>query len=151
LKGEGQQIDRILNQFSERYFDQNKSKFPSLDTVSILTTALVMLNTDLYNANNPRKMTKQDFILNVKNSLKEEVSEDLLKELYMSLKTKKLVMPEDREPESNFQSFKSRLFRRVSTFGSTLVSSHSSKTTSSLSLQVRKYYSFDFRKMRIKS
>jgi Sec7-like guanine-nucleotide exchange factor len=66
LPGEAQQIDRCMEAFARRYFDQNPDVFPDSDTAYILAFSLIMLNTD---AHNPailpeKKMTKEQFIRN---------------------------------------------------------------------------------------
>lgn len=66
IAGESQQVERILHQFSERFYESNPTAFCSVDHVNILTNAIVMLNTDLHNLNNPFKMTRNVFVDRVK-------------------------------------------------------------------------------------
>ena len=49
LPGEAQQIDRILEKFSQSYHNQNPGLYPNQDLVHILSFSLMMLNTDLHN------------------------------------------------------------------------------------------------------
>ena len=64
LPGEAQKIDRIVEVFSEKYFEENPTSFRSADTVYVLAFSLVMLNTDQHNSEVRRKMTFEDFKAN---------------------------------------------------------------------------------------
>ncbi|KAE8714154.1 ARF guanine-nucleotide exchange factor GNL2 [Hibiscus syriacus] len=65
LPGESQKIQRILEAFSERFFDQQSSEiFVAKDSVFILCYSLIMLNTDQYNPQVKKKMTEEEFIRN---------------------------------------------------------------------------------------
>ena len=52
LPGESQKIARIVEHFAEHYFEQHKEAGPlaNADTAYILSYAIIMLNTDLHNA-----------------------------------------------------------------------------------------------------
>ncbi|KAE8706485.1 ARF guanine-nucleotide exchange factor GNL2 [Hibiscus syriacus] len=63
--GESQKIQRILEAFSERFFDQQSSEiFVAKDSVFILCYSLIMLNTDQHNPQVKKKMTEEEFIRN---------------------------------------------------------------------------------------
>lgn len=64
VPGEAQKIERILQAFSEQYHQCNPTVFSHEDTPFILAFSIVMLNTDLHNSANTRKMTKDAFIRN---------------------------------------------------------------------------------------
>ncbi|KAJ0032016.1 hypothetical protein Pint_13148 [Pistacia integerrima] len=65
LPGESQKIQRILEAFSERLYDQQSSEiFVSKDSVFILCYSLIMLNTDQHNPQVKKKMTEEEFIKN---------------------------------------------------------------------------------------
>ncbi|KAL7139776.1 hypothetical protein ABFS83_09G075300 [Erythranthe nasuta] len=65
LPGESQKIQRILEAFSERFYDQQSSEiFVSKDSVMILCYSIIMLNTDQHNPQVKKKMTEEDFIRN---------------------------------------------------------------------------------------
>ncbi|RWR83030.1 ARF guanine-nucleotide exchange factor GNL2 [Cinnamomum micranthum f. kanehirae] len=65
LPGESQKIQRILEAFSERFYEQQSSEmFVSKDAVFILCYSLIMLNTDQHNAQVKKKMTEDEFIRN---------------------------------------------------------------------------------------
>ncbi|KAG8874344.1 guanine nucleotide exchange protein for ADP-robosylation factor [Tulasnella sp. 331] len=65
LPGEAQKIDRYMLKFAERYIAGNSNTpFANADTAYVLAYSTIMLNTDLYNPQNKRRMTKADFIKN---------------------------------------------------------------------------------------
>ncbi|GAB2229051.1 hypothetical protein Droror1_Dr00023186, partial [Drosera rotundifolia] len=65
LPGESQKIQRILEPFSEHFFEQQSSDlFESKDVVYILCYSLIMLNTDQHNPQVKKKMTEDEFIRN---------------------------------------------------------------------------------------
>ncbi|XP_075499311.1 ARF guanine-nucleotide exchange factor GNL2 [Primulina tabacum] len=65
LPGESQKIQRILEAFSEKFYDQQSSEiFVSKDAVFVLCYSLIMLNTDQHNAQVKKKMTEEEFIRN---------------------------------------------------------------------------------------
>ncbi|GAA6059042.1 hypothetical protein JCM10212_001267 [Sporobolomyces blumeae] len=65
LKAETQQVDRILEQFSRRYFEDNpKSVYASADVVHAVSYSLLLLNTDLHVVDSTSRMTRQQFIRN---------------------------------------------------------------------------------------
>ncbi|KAG9459297.1 hypothetical protein H6P81_003805 [Aristolochia fimbriata] len=65
LPGEAQKIQRILEAFSEKFYDQQPSEmFASKDAVFILCYSLIMLNTDQHNPKVKKKMTEEEFIRN---------------------------------------------------------------------------------------
>ncbi|KAG2197555.1 hypothetical protein INT47_009553 [Mucor saturninus] len=71
LKGETQQIDRVLLQFSVRYFECNKQCiFGSTDVVHAVVYSLLLLNTDLHVAQGDyKKMTQSAFIANTMSAI----------------------------------------------------------------------------------
>ncbi|XP_072951847.1 ARF guanine-nucleotide exchange factor GNL2 [Typha angustifolia] len=65
LPGESQKIQRILEAFSEKFYEQQSSEiFVSKDAVFILCYSLIMLNTDQHNPQVKKKMTEEEFIRN---------------------------------------------------------------------------------------
>ncbi|CAI5703892.1 unnamed protein product [Peronospora effusa] len=94
LPGEAQQIDRILNTFSHRVYEQCRERFvmASVDVAYLLSFSLIMLNTDLHNPNIQRdkKMKLADFIKNNKNYGQDvskglDLPDDFLAELYSTI------------------------------------------------------------------
>lgn len=65
LKGETQQVDRIIDAFARRWCECNpKHGFKSNDVVHTITYSLLLLNTDLHMADIEQKMTKNQFVKN---------------------------------------------------------------------------------------
>ncbi|KAK6589306.1 large Sec7 domain containing [Cryptosporidium xiaoi] len=66
LPGEAQKIDRIIEQFSIKYYNDNLDLFPNKDSVYIIAFSLMILHTDAHNKEikNDHRMTKNDFIRN---------------------------------------------------------------------------------------
>lgn len=65
LKAETQQVDRILVEFSARYFANNPSTlYGSADIVHIVTYTLLLLNTDLHVVESNTRMSRNQFVRN---------------------------------------------------------------------------------------
>ncbi|EEP82077.1 predicted protein [Uncinocarpus reesii 1704] len=65
LKGETQQVDRVLDAFSTRWCECNpKHGFKATDVVHTICYSLLLLNTDLHMADIDQKMTRSQFIRN---------------------------------------------------------------------------------------
>ncbi|KAJ6032369.1 hypothetical protein N7540_003101 [Penicillium herquei] len=65
LKGETQQVDRVLDAFSNRWCDCNPSHgFKATDVVHTICYSILLLNTDLHLADIEQKMTKAQFVRN---------------------------------------------------------------------------------------
>ena len=94
LPGEAQKVDRIMNTFAECFFEDNAGDvsicpFPTEDEIYLLSFAVIMLNTDLHKLDKSRKsrrMSKQDFITNIRGSKQgEKIPKDYLVTLYDSI------------------------------------------------------------------
>ncbi|KAF8973305.1 hypothetical protein BDZ97DRAFT_1752291 [Flammula alnicola] len=65
LKGETQQVDRILEQFSRRYWDCNPGGlYGSANIVHAVSYSLLLLNTDLHVAELTARMSRMQFVRN---------------------------------------------------------------------------------------
>ncbi|OJJ61640.1 hypothetical protein ASPSYDRAFT_43552 [Aspergillus sydowii CBS 593.65] len=65
LKGETQQVDRVLDAFSTRWCQCNpRHGFKAADVVHTICYSLLLLNTDLHLADIEQKMTKAQFVRN---------------------------------------------------------------------------------------
>lgn len=105
LPGEAQQIDRIMECFSEIFYPSAKAIFSSQDACYILAFSTLMLNTDLHNPQVKHKMTLPDFIRNNRGiNDGKDVHEEYLTHLYNSIKTREIVMPEEHGGEEAFAS-----------------------------------------------
>lgn len=86
LPGEAEQIDRIINCFAQVYYERNPDTFGSPDSTYILAFAVIMLNSDLHNPNVKHRMTQNNFIDNLKGTLKDNIDEDVLIDIYNEIK-----------------------------------------------------------------
>ncbi|KAI3972306.1 hypothetical protein MKW92_000834 [Papaver armeniacum] len=64
LPGESQKIQRVLEAFSERYYEQSPLILANKDAALLLSYSIIMLNTDQHNVQVKKKMTEEDFIRN---------------------------------------------------------------------------------------
>ena len=121
LPGEAQKIDRMMEKFSERYCLQNPDVFPNPDSAFILAFSIIMLNTDLHNIaiKDDKKMSKQAFLSNNKGICNgQDLSEDLLGEIFDRIKATPISLREDEETKTRKTSVTtfSSSWRRSSTF-----------------------------------
>ncbi|KAJ4846390.1 Nucleolar GTP-binding protein 2 [Turnera subulata] len=89
LPGEAQKIQRILEAFSEQFYDQQSSDiFATKDAVYILCYSLIMLNTDQHNPQVKKKMTEDEFIRNNRQiNDGQDLPREYLSELFQSIAT----------------------------------------------------------------
>ncbi|EEF32377.1 pattern formation protein, putative [Ricinus communis] len=64
LPGESQKIQRVLEAFAERYYEQSPQVLADKDAALVLSYSLILLNTDQHNVQVKKKMTEEDFIRN---------------------------------------------------------------------------------------
>ncbi|KAK7387409.1 hypothetical protein VNO78_28196 [Psophocarpus tetragonolobus] len=64
LPGESQKIHRVLEAFSERYYEQSPHILANKDAALVLSYSIILLNTDHHNVQVKKKMTEEDFIRN---------------------------------------------------------------------------------------
>ncbi|XP_015366414.1 PREDICTED: PH and SEC7 domain-containing protein 2 [Diuraphis noxia] len=102
LTGETQERERVLVHFSKRYLDCNPDCFNSQDAVHTLTCAIMLLNTDLHGQMIGRKMTCNEFIENLAGlNDNEHFPRDVLKLLYMAIKSNPLEWASDDDLDEN--------------------------------------------------
>uniref|UniRef100_A0A3P8VN02 Cytohesin 1a n=1 Tax=Cynoglossus semilaevis TaxID=244447 RepID=A0A3P8VN02_CYNSE len=96
LPGEAQKIDRMMEAFAQRYCQCNSGVFQSTDTCYILSFAIIMLNTSLHNPNVKDKPTVER-IISMNRGINDggDLPEDLLRNLYDSIKNEPFKIPED--------------------------------------------------------
>ncbi|EME44892.1 hypothetical protein DOTSEDRAFT_70814 [Dothistroma septosporum NZE10] len=79
LPKETQQVDRVVQAFADRYHECNPGIFPSSEVAYVIAFSIMMLHTDAFNKNVKRKMTKQDYIKNIRD---QGISGDILSCIY---------------------------------------------------------------------
>ncbi|KAJ6959949.1 ARF guanine-nucleotide exchange factor GNOM [Populus alba] len=86
LPGESQKIQRVLEAFSERYYEQSPQILANKDAALLLSYSLIMLNTDQHNVQVKKKMTEEDFIRNNRHiNGGNDLPREFLTELYHSI------------------------------------------------------------------
>ncbi|CAL1395026.1 unnamed protein product [Linum trigynum] len=86
LPGESQKIQRVLEAFSERYYEQSPQILANKDAALLLSYSLIMLNTDQHNVQVKKKMTEEDFIRNNRHiNGGQDLPREFLSELYLSI------------------------------------------------------------------
>nr|XP_017223087.1 PREDICTED: ARF guanine-nucleotide exchange factor GNL2 [Daucus carota subsp. sativus] len=94
LPGESQKIHRIIEAFSNQYYDhQTSDTFQDGEVVLVLSYSLIMLNTDQHNPQVKKKMTEDEFIRNNRaiNGGK-DLPREYLSELFHSIATKEITV-----------------------------------------------------------
>lgn len=66
LPGEAQQIDRVIEAFSERYHECNPHIFNSPDEAYLIAYSIIILHSDLFNKNNKHKMQRDQYQKNTR-------------------------------------------------------------------------------------
>ncbi|KAJ1400960.1 Sec7, C-terminal domain superfamily [Sesbania bispinosa] len=86
LPGESQKIQRVLEAFSERYYEQSPHILANKDAALLLSYSIIMLNTDQHNMQVKKKMTEEDFIRNNRRiNGGNDLPREILSELYHSI------------------------------------------------------------------
>ncbi|XP_036439330.1 PH and SEC7 domain-containing protein 3-like [Colossoma macropomum] len=96
LAGGTSKQERILAHFADRYHQCNPTSLASKDVVHCLSCAMMLLNVDLHRCFPSVKMSCQDFLNNLRGvggGL--EFPEELCRQLYFSIKAKKLAWDKD--------------------------------------------------------
>lgn len=93
LPGESQKIQRVLEAFAERYYEQSSDILSDKDAALLLSYSLILLNTDQHNAQVKKKMTEEDFIRNNRRiNGGKDLPREYLAELYHSICENEILM-----------------------------------------------------------
>ena len=97
LPGEAQQIDRIMQNFAEKYYEARPDLFRVADTAYVLAFSLIMLNTDAHSDQIEHKMSLSQF-LNNNRGIDEggDLDAEMMTQLYHSI-VKNEIRMEQRE------------------------------------------------------
>lgn len=106
LPGESALIERIVSEFSAAYCNSNTPEdVVDKDALFVLTYAIIMLNTDQHNPNvkSQNRMTVTDFARNLRGvNGGNDFDMEFLEDIYASIKTKEIVLPEEHENKNSF-------------------------------------------------
>lgn len=99
--GEGQKIDRIMQTFGKRYYEQNSNGgLKSADAAYVLAFSVIMLNTDLHNTQNKKKMSLKDFSrINDNTNDGAPMPKELLQHIYTAISADELKISSECAPE----------------------------------------------------
>ena len=120
LVGETQEQDRILHEFSKRYFDCT-GEF-TVDIIHAIVYSCILLNTDLHISENEKKMTCNEYVSNTTGAIydsNEKVRyefpdlEQKLRDIYKDISNGSIAQPHIRRKTSSFAGVKT-IFRRLS-------------------------------------
>ncbi|EUC34639.1 hypothetical protein COCCADRAFT_92963 [Bipolaris zeicola 26-R-13] len=106
LPGESALIERILTEFSEKYFKMAKPEgIVNGDAIYILTYAVIMLNTDQHNPNMKQKrMQLEDFRRNVRGvNDGKDFDAEFLEKIYESIKNREIILPEEHSDRNAYE------------------------------------------------
>lgn len=108
LPGESALIERIVTTFTEKYCEEAAPEdIADKDAAFVLTYAIIMLNTDLYNPNaakGQKRMTAEDFGKNLRgvNSGK-DFPPEFLQEIYDAIKENEIILPDEHDNKHAFE------------------------------------------------
>ncbi|KAJ5312471.1 hypothetical protein N7508_003301 [Penicillium antarcticum] len=121
LPGESPLIERIVTTFAEHYMEKvNPAGIADKDALYILTYAIIMLNTELYNPNvkSQNRMTCTGFARNLRGvNGGGDFAEEFLQEIYDSIKNNEIILPDEHENKHAFDYAWKELLLKSSTTG----------------------------------
>ena len=123
LPGEAQQIDRIIQHFAHAFFEatrntQYQDEIADEDAAYLLAFSIIMLNTDLYNPQVRRRMSKEEYKRNVRGGNKgRDFDPAYLDAMYDALKESEIVMPEEHEGDLGFNYAWQELMKKMDSAG----------------------------------
>lgn len=107
LPGESALIERIVTAFIEKYLrDAHPEQLADKDAGFILTYAIIMLNTELYNPNvkSVSRMTQEAFAKNLRGvNAGKDFDPEYLNEIYDAIKNNEIVLPEEHDNKHAFE------------------------------------------------
>ncbi|KAF2148914.1 Sec7-domain-containing protein [Myriangium duriaei CBS 260.36] len=108
LPGESQLIERIITEFADKYCSSaTPEDVTDRDAVYVLTYAIIMLNTDQHNPNvkSQNRMALTDFSRNLRGvNGGKDFDQTYLQEIYDSIKTREIILPEEHDNKHAFDS-----------------------------------------------
>lgn len=121
LPGESALIERIVTTFSEKYIEKAQpSEVADKDSLFVLTYAIIMLNTTLYNPNMKAqsRMSCEDFSKNLRGlNAGQNFAPEFLEEIYDSIKQNEIILPDEHDNKHAFDYAWRELLTKSSTAG----------------------------------
>lgn len=117
LPGEAALIERIVNEFSARYFKSAEpDDIADKDSLFVLTYAIIMLNTDQHNPNikQQSRMTLTQFARNLKGvNGKNDFQAEYLEDIYNTIKTREIMLAEEHDNSDSFNQAWNELLMKI--------------------------------------
>ncbi|KAL2864685.1 Sec7 domain-containing protein [Aspergillus lucknowensis] len=120
LPGESPLIERIVTTFSDKYIEKAQpTEVADKDSLFVLTYAIIMLNTTLYNPNMKAqsRMSCNDFSKNLRGlNAGQDFAPEFLQEIYDSIKLNEIILPDEHDNKHAFDfAWKELLTKSAST------------------------------------
>ncbi|XP_010435886.1 PREDICTED: ARF guanine-nucleotide exchange factor GNL1 [Camelina sativa] len=97
LPGEAQKIQRVLEAFSERYYEQSPHILINKDAAFVLAYSIILLNVDQHNKQVKTRMAEEDFIRNNREiNGGADLPREYLSEIYHSISSSEIQMNADK-------------------------------------------------------
>ncbi|KAK7204380.1 hypothetical protein BZA70DRAFT_249243 [Myxozyma melibiosi] len=104
LPGEAQQIERIVEKFSERYCEFSPKDVANKDAAFVLSYSIILLNTDLHNPQVKNRMTFDQYKNNLRSvNNNKDFAIEYLEEIYEAIKTNEIIMPSEHDNQAGFE------------------------------------------------
>ncbi|KRX07107.1 Sec7 domain [Pseudocohnilembus persalinus] len=104
LPKEAQQVDRIVQKFGEKYYQDNPEDFNSSDGVYTFSYLLIMLQTDQHNPQVQEKMSFEAFSKLANGIEGENLDQDKLMVIYKAIQKTPLAIPEESKKQNDLQN-----------------------------------------------
>ncbi|KAJ5620387.1 hypothetical protein N7510_004371 [Penicillium lagena] len=125
LPGESPLIERIVTTFSEHYMQKAQPEgIADKDSLFVLTYAIIMLNTELYNPNvkSQNRMSCTAFARNLRGvNGGGDFAEEYLQEIYDSIKENEIILPDEHENKHAFDYAWKELLLKSGTAGEMVI------------------------------
>jgi brefeldin A-resistance guanine nucleotide exchange factor 1 len=119
LPGESALIERIINEFSEQYFNEAKPEgIADKDCIFVLIYAVIMLNTDQHNPNlkGSKRMAVEDFSKNLRGvNGGKDFDPDYLQAMFDSIKSREIILPEEHDNKHAYEHAWKELMTKIQT------------------------------------
>ena len=107
LPAEGQLIDRVIEHFASKYYNDNPSLFSNADSAFYLSYCIILLQTEIYNPNIKDKMTLERFMQLLEDQNKDgKLKEEYLSDIYRQVLEEPLSVPEIEEDKDKIDKEK---------------------------------------------
>ena len=102
LPSEGQKIDRVIESFSSKYYNDNNILFKNANCAFYLSYAIMILQTELHNPKVKERMNIEGFLKLFEEKDYETLSKEYLEDIYKQILEEPLSLPElEEEREKN--------------------------------------------------